>query len=112
MQTREKPPVVVQPEVEHLMKGDMLKVRDLMLDRAVALSESHGIPIVRIMIRSRVWTEDDCEDKDVVFEIDVDTQDDDRASRYWEAVSDAMTPEAVPKKLRGLMDNTWVLLYW
>ena len=120
MQLREKPPVVIDPDVEHLMKGEMLEVRDLMLDRAIALAETHDIAIARIMIRSRVWTEDDCEDddcedcedKDVVFEIDVDTRDDDRAFRYWEAVSDAMTPEAAPERLRGLMDNTWVLLYW
>ena len=113
MQLREKPPVVIDPDIAHLMKGEMLEVRDLMLDRAVALSETHGIPIVRIMIRSRVWTEeDDCEEKDVVFDIDVDTQDDEGAFHYWDAILDAMTPEAAPERLRGLMDNTWVLLYW
>ena len=112
MQLREKPPVVIDPDVMHLMKGEMIEVRDLLLDRAIALAETHDIHIVRILIQSRVWTEDDCEDEDVVFDIDVDTQDDDGAFRYWEAVSDAMTPEAAPERLRGLIDNTWVLLYW
>ena len=112
MQLREKPPVVIDTDVAHLMKGEMLEVRDLILDRAVALSEAYGIPIVRIMIRSRVWTEDDCEDEDFVFDIDIDTQDDEGAVRYWDAILDAMTPEAAPERLRGLMDSTWVLLYW
>ena len=112
MQLREKPPVVIDPDIEHLMKGEMLEVRDLMLNQAIALAETHSIPIVRIMIRSRVWTEDDCEDEDVVFAIDVDAQDDDRVFRYWEAVSNAMTPETAPERLRGLLDSTWILVYW
>ena len=112
MQTREKPPVVVHPDVEHLMAGDMLKVRDLMLERSIALAETHDIAIVRIMIQSRVWTEDDCEDEDVVFAIDVDADDDARVFHYWENVSDAMTAETVPQSLRGILDNTWVQVYW
>ena len=112
MQIREKPPVVIDPGVEHLMKGAMLEVRDLLLDRAIALAETHDIPIVRIMIRPRVWTEDDCEDEDVVFAIDVDANDDAQALRYWEAVSDAMTAETAPEPLRGLMNSTWIQVYW
>ena len=123
MQTREKPPITVHPDVEHLMKGDMLQVRDFMLDRITALAEIHNVAIVRIMIQCRVWTEDDFDDEDVVFTIDVDTDDDARAFRYWEAVSDAMSPETAPESARGLwrdftekhvhlMNNTWVQVYW
>ena len=112
IQTREKPPVVVYPDVEHLMKGDMLKVRDLMVDWTIALAETHDIAIVRIMIQSRVWTEDDSEDEDVVFTIDVDAHDDARALSYWEAVSEVMTEETVPEGLRGMLDNTWIQVYW
>ena len=112
MQTREKPPVVVHPDVEHLMKGHMLKIRDLMLDRIIALADTHEITIIRIMIQPRVWTEDDCEDEDVVFAIDVDSDDDARVVRYWEAVSDAMSEETAPERLRGMLDNTWVQVYW
>lgn len=76
MQARENPPIVVDPEIEPL---DMLKVRDLMLDRIVTLADLHGVAVVRIMIQPRLWVDDDCgevEEEEVVSKIDVDAADD------------------------------------
>ena len=112
MQTREMPPIAVHPDVERLMNDDMLQVRDFMLDRIIALAEIHSVVIARIMIQCRVWVEDDFDGEDIVFTIDVDTDDDARAFRYWEAVSDAMSPEMAPESVRRLLNNIWVQVYW
>ena len=69
MQIREKPPVVVDPEVERLMKKDMIEIRDTVLDLAARVAENRDIRIDRILIRLHYFIEDDWEN--VVFEIHV-----------------------------------------
>lgn len=83
MQTREKPPVVVHPDVESLMKGDILDIRDLILDRAIAVAETHRVEVEQILIRELC-----CYDEDwskVIFEMCIST-DDEVAFAYWEAL--------------------------
>ena len=42
MQLREKPPVVIDPDVMHLMKGDMIEIRDTILDLATSVADSRA----------------------------------------------------------------------
>ena len=88
MQLREKPQVVMDPEVMHMMKGDMIDIRDMVLNLAVKVAEKHGIPIVRIAIRQGYIIEDDWED--VILEVHV-AVDEDSAFAYWEAVCDSIS---------------------
>ena len=88
MRIREKPPVVVDPSVEHLMKGDMIEIRNTILDLIPTVAGCHGIQIDRIRIMLHVFAEDDWEN--VIFEIYV-AADEDSAFAYWEAVSDAVS---------------------
>ena len=87
MQTKEKPPVVVHPDVEPLMKGDMLKIRDLILGRAAAIAETHGVEIEQIRIRELYCYGEDW--SKVIFEMCI-TESDEAAFAYWEAVDDAV----------------------
>ena len=88
MQTREKPPVVVHPDVAHLMNGPMIEIRELVVDRAAAVAESRGVRIDRVVIRPHHYIEDDWTEVD--FDIQL-SSDDETAFSYWEAVCDAVT---------------------
>ena len=87
MQTREKPPITVHPDVEHLMKGDMLQVRDLILDRATAVAETHEVEIEQVRVRELFCYGEDW--SKVIFEI-CTSADEDTAMAYWEAVDNAV----------------------
>ena len=88
MQTREKPPVVVHPDVAHLMNEPMTEIRDLVVDRAAAVAEDRGVRIDQVWVRELYYYEDDL--SKVVFEIRMPGADDDAAFAYWEAVDDAI----------------------
>ena len=111
MQTREKPPVVVHPDVEHLMKGDMLAIRETVIDVAASIADSHGIQIDRIVIRLHYYVEDDW--GNVAFDVQI-SADDDAAFSYWEEVSDAITEARLemPENTAHMLDDVGVLVYW
>ena len=88
MQTREKPTIVVHPDVAHLMKGPMIDIRDLILDRAASVSESRGVAIYQVGVRQLHSYDEDW--SKVVFEIRTSQDDDKSAFEYWEAVDDAV----------------------
>ena len=87
MQTSQLPPVVITPDVERLMKGDMIDIRDLVLKWAVAVSENQGIALAQVRVRELYCYEEDW--SKVIFEMCV-TADDDTAFAYWKAVDDAV----------------------
>ena len=111
MQTREKPPVIVEPDVENLMKGDMIDIRNTILDLAASVADSRGIHIDRIVIRLHYYVEDDW--ANVAFDIQV-SADDDAAFSYWEDVSDAITEarKEMPEITARMLDDVGVLVYW
>ena len=87
MQTSQLPPVVVTPDVERLMKGDIIDIRDLVLKWAVIVSENRGIELVQVRVRELYSYEEDW--SKVIFEMCV-RADDDMAFAYWKAVDDAV----------------------
>ena len=101
MQTRERPPVNVEPDVEHLIKGDMLAIRDTVLDLIPTVARRHSIEVDHVRIRLHYIIEDDWEN--VIFEIHV-ASDEDSAFRYWEAISDAVSKAA--KEMDQVMQDT------
>ena len=112
MQLREKPPVVVDPDVMHLMKGDMIDIRDTILNLAVKVAERRDIPIVRVAIRQGYIIEDDWED--VILEVHV-AADEDRAFEYWEAVCDSMSEveQGMTKAAQDLLnERVTVFVEW
>ena len=112
MQIREKPPVVVDPSVEHLMKGDMIEIRDLVLDKAISVAEVMTVPIEKVWIRLLYLAEDDW--ADVIFEVHV-AADEDTAFAYWEAVSDAVSQatEGLEKAMQDTLNyHVGVFVEW
>ena len=101
MQTRHLPPVLVAPEVEHLMKGEMIDIRGTILHLASRVAENRGICIDRILIRLHYFIEDDWEN--VVFEIHV-SADEESGFAYWEAICDAVS-EAEKKMSKSVQDT-------
>ena len=85
--TKEPPPLVVDPKAERLLVGDMLEIRDVILDCAVKVSDARGVPIKRVRILQWEDPEDDCEYID--FEIHL-VGDQETAFDYWGGVSDAI----------------------
>lgn len=111
MQIRDKPPVIVESDAERLMKGDMIEIRDTILDLADSVADSRGIHIDRILIRLPYYIEHDWEG--VTFDIQV-SADDDAAFSYWEEVSDAVTEaqERMPETTARRLNDVGVLVYW
>ncbi len=87
MQTRQLPPVLVAREVEHLMKDDMIDIRDHVLKCASTVSENRGITLAQVRVRELYCYEEDW--SKVIFETCV-TADADEAFAYWEAVDNAV----------------------
>ncbi len=111
MQLREKPPVVIDPDAAHLMKGDMVAIRDTIVELAASVAAVRGIHIDRIVIRLHYYIEDDW--GNVAFDIQV-SADDDAAFSYWEEVSDAITEarKEMPETTAHMLDDVGVLVYW
>ena len=87
MLTKEPPTVVMDPNVERLLVGDMLEIRDLVIDRAVKVSDAKGVPIKEIRVALWQSPEDDWEDVDFDILLDGDQE---TAFAYWDGVSDAI----------------------
>ena len=83
--TKRTPPIVVDPNVERLMKGDMLAIRDIALDGAVKVSESMGVHVKEVRIS--LWQSPEEDWEYVAFDIRV-VADDETVSSYWEGVLD------------------------
>jgi hypothetical protein len=112
MQIREKPPVVVDPDVDHLMKMDMIEIRDTLLDLATRIAEHRDIRIEMIAIRLHHFIEDDWEN--VIFEIHV-SADEASGFAYWEAVCDAISEvgKNMSKSAQAaLNDHVGVFVEW
>ena len=116
MRTKEIPPIVIDPQVEPFMKGDMLEIRDLVLEQAVAVAKGHGLAIDRIFVNHYYCMECDCKQDacgDFTFDIEL-TTDDDKAFSYWEEVSGAITKaqKHLSKTASDLLNEIGVLVYW
>ena len=85
--TKRTPPIVVDPDAERLMTGDMLKIRDIALAGAFKVSESMGVPIEEVLIDTWESPEEDCEFVD--FNIYV-LADEETVSSLWNGVLDAV----------------------
>ena len=83
--TKPMPPIVVDPNVERLMNGDMIAIRDIALEGAVKVSESMGIPIKEVRIS--LWQSPEEDWEYAAFDIHV-AADDETVSSYWEGVLD------------------------
>ena len=88
--TKEPPPLVVDPKAERLLVGDMLEIRDMILDCAVKVSDARGVPIKRVRILQ--W-EDACDGEYVDFQIHL-VCDQETAFDYWDGVGDAIDKRA------------------
>ena len=112
MQTREKPPVVVHPDVEHLMEGYMLSIRDHILGTATEVAEAHGVEIEQFRIRELY-----CYDEDwskVIFETCI-SADDEAAFAYWEAVVDSVWADrgSLSEPAQSALDeDVTVFVHW
>ena len=82
-QTKRKPPIVVDPNVERLMNGDMIAMRDIAIEGAFKVSESMGVHIEEVRINLWESPEEDWEFVD--FSIYV-LADEETVSAYWERV--------------------------
>ena len=89
--TKRMPPIVVDPNVERLMKGDMIPIRDMILGHVAAVSEVRGVPINEVRISVCANPEDDWEDVD--FEIHL-VGDQETAFAYWDGIADAIDESA------------------
>ena len=87
-ETKRTPPIVVDPNVERLMKGDMLAIRDMILGHAAAVSEVRGVPINEVRI-ALCGDADNCCWEEVAFDINL-AADMETAFAYWSAVSNAV----------------------
>ena len=102
--TKRTPPIVVDPDAERLMTGDMLKIRDIALAGAFKVSESMGVPIEEVQIDTWQSPEEDCEFVD--FSIFV-LADEETVSSFWKRVSDE-----VAKSKPGMSENMLNMLIY
>lgn len=102
--TKPMPPIVVEPDAERLLTGDILKIRDIAIEGAVKVSESMGVRIKEVRIRTWQSPEEDCEFVD--FDIYV-LADDETASACWNAVLDE-----VAKSKPGMSENMQNMLIY
>ena len=84
MQTREKPPVVVHPDVESLMKEHMLELCDVIVDRAREFARRFDFVIDQVVIRKLYYPCDE-DDSKVIFELCV-SGDESKIDEFWDAV--------------------------
>ena len=82
------PPIVVDPNVERLMTGDMIAIRDMILGHVAAVSEVWGAPINEVRI-ALCGDADNCCWEEVAFDINL-AADMETAFAYWSAVSNAV----------------------
>lgn len=112
MQTREKPPVVVHPDVAHLMNGPMIEIRDVIVDQACRVAQDMKILVDQIVIREFYDYEEEW--SRIIFEICI-SADDETPFTYWEAVTDAVWDDQVQisKVARATLDDdVSVFVHW
>ena len=112
MLTKEPPPVVVDPNVERLLAGDMLKIRDIVLDCAVKVSDAKGVPIKEIRVALWQSPEDDWEDVDfdILLVCDQET-----AFAYWDGIDEAIDEytESMSEEVRYMFNyHVSVWAHW
>ena len=86
-QTLQKPPIVIEPEIEPFMDDDMKRIREIQLRTAIDIADERGVSIKRI--RNRLFRSPEEDWHTVIFEILIDA-DDDIGYPYWEAVVTAV----------------------
>ena len=84
MQTREKPPVVVAPDVESLMKGHLLELGDVIVDQSKRSAKRFGFTLDQIVIR-KLYDPCDEDDDRLIFELCV-SGDESKIDDFWDAV--------------------------
>ena len=95
--TKRTPPIVVDPNVERLMKGDMIAIRDMILGHVATVSEIRGVPVKEV--RVKLWTNPEDDWEDVEFEIHL-VGDQETAFAYWDGIADAIDESA-----RGMSED-------
>lgn len=90
MQTKQKPPIIIKPDVLPQMKGDMLEIRDMVLEHVVRIAEEQDIHIHRIVVRPDYAAEYMNESDGVIVAVYIPAEDD-TAMSYWGAIGDALT---------------------
>ena len=86
-QTLQKPPIVIEPDVEPFMDDDMKRIREIQLRTAIDIADEQGVSIKRI--RNWLFRSPEEDWHTVIFEILIDA-DDDTGYPYWEAVVTAV----------------------
>ncbi len=87
MLTKEPPPVVMYPNPERQLVGDMIEIRNIVLDCAVKVSDAKGVPIKGIRVKLWQSPEADCEDVDFDILLGCDEE---TAFAYWDGVDEAI----------------------
>ena len=113
MQTREKPPIVVAPEVEPLMKGHLLELRDVLVDQSKRAAIRFGLTLDQILIRKFY---DPCEEGDdrLIFELCV-SGDESKIDEFWDSVVNNTSEHGtkMSKKARVAFDEVVsVFVHW
>ncbi len=106
------PPVIVDPGVERLLTGEMLEIRDLVLDRAIKVSAIQSVSIDQIRIRELYCLEEDW--SKVIFEMCI-SENDETAFTFWEAVDDAVWDDRgmLSKSARKALDeDATIFVLW
>ena len=113
-QTFQKPPIVIEPDVEPFMDDDMKRIREIQLRTAIDIADEQGVSIKRI--RNRLFRPPEEYDWPVViFEIIIDA-DVDIAFPYWEAVVNAVYEvakgELSAEQIDALDQRVWEFVEW
>ena len=103
MQTREKPPIIVAPEVEHLMNGHVLELCDVVVSQAGGSARGFNLTLDQIVIRKLYYS---CEDDRLVFELCV-SGDESKIDEFWDAVVNNISDHGskMSKEARAAFDE-------
>ncbi len=113
MQTREKPPVVVHPDVESLMKGYLLELRDVIVDQSKKSARRFGFTLDQVVIR-KFYDPCDEDDDRLIFELCV-SGDESKIDEFWDAVISNVSEHEtkMSKKAREAFDEVVsVFVHW
>ena len=104
-QIKRTPPIVVDTDVERLMTGDMIPIRDMILGHVAAVSEVRGAPIKEARITLRMDAENCCWEE-VAFDINL-AADMETAFAYWSAVSNAVgeSGKGIAEKMQDTLNG-------
>ena len=115
MQTREKPPITIKPDVMPLLKKKhMPEIRDMILEQVIKVAEERDVHIHCIVVRPDYAAEYMNEDDGVIFAVYIPA-DDDTAMAYWQAIGDALTEseKSLSKAAYYTFNyHVWVFVEW